>query len=117
MLLFVFDGIFSNLCSITIFLRERLFHQRMKQYKIVYRKSECIGAGACEAAFPEGWFFDRETSIATLKSPQAKKTAEREELIIDELQFDQFMESAQVCPVMIIEIYELETNKKVWPEE
>ena len=89
----------------------------MKKYKIVYRKSECIGAGACEAAFQEGWFFDKETSIATLKSPHAKKTKEREELIIDEQPLDQYLESAQVCPVMIIEIYELERNKKIWPEE
>ena len=88
-----------------------------KKYKIIYNKKECIGAGACEAAFPEAWFFDHETSLATLKSPDTIKTDEREELIIDEKDFEKHLEAAQVCPVLVIEIYELDTGKKVWPEK
>ena len=88
-----------------------------KKYKIHYKKAECIGAGACEAAFPEGWFFDKETSIATLKDPETKKTDEIEELIITEEQLENYLDSARVCPIAIIEIYELETNNKIYPED
>lgn len=88
-----------------------------KQYKIIYRKNACIGAGACEAVHPEGWFFDQETNIATLKSPKAAKNPEQEELIIDEAEFALHFEAAQVCPVAIIEIYDLETNQKIWPKD
>jgi len=87
-----------------------------KKYKVFYKKSECIGAGACEFAFPEGWFFDKETSIATLKDPNAKKTDESEELIINQEQLDEYMDSARVCPVLIIEIHDLESGKKIFPE-
>ena len=87
-----------------------------KKYKIVYRKSECIGAGACEFAFPEGWHFDKETSIATLKDPKATKTDEVEELIITEDQYESYLDSARVCPVLIIEIYDNETGEKVFPD-
>lgn len=87
-----------------------------KQYKIVYRKSECIGAGACEFAFPEGWHFDKETSIATLKDPNTQKTDEREELIISEEQYEEYLDSARVCPVLIIEIHDMETGEKVFPD-
>ncbi len=86
-----------------------------KLYKLIYKKSECIGAGACEAAVPEEWFFDKETSIATLRSPDAKKTEEVEELVFDETQLEKFLESAQVCPVAIMEIYDLEKNEKIFP--
>lgn len=87
----------------------------MAKYKLIYRKNQCIGAGACEAAFPEGWFFDKETSVATLRSPDAKKTADQEELLFEAEDFDKHLEAAQVCPVYIIEIIELETGKKVYP--
>jgi len=87
----------------------------MTKYKLLYRKKECIGAGACEAAFPEAWFFDQETSIATLKSPSAKKTAEFEELIFEAEDLEKHLEAAQVCPVQIIEIIELATGKKIYP--
>jgi len=87
-----------------------------KKYKIVYRKNECIGAGACEYAFPEAWFFDRETSIATLKSSEAIKSDEREELIINQDLFEKHFEAARACPVHIIEIFDLETGDRVYPE-
>ncbi len=86
-----------------------------KKYKIHYKKSECIGAGACEAAFPEGWFFDKETSIATLKDPETKKTDEHEELLITKEELDEYLDSARVCPVMIIEISNIETGEQIFP--
>ncbi|MBS3169553.1 ferredoxin [Candidatus Woesearchaeota archaeon] len=86
-----------------------------KQYKIIYRKSQCIGAGACEFAAPELWHYDKEKSIATLKDVQTVKTDEVEELIIEESALARHLEAAQVCPVNIIEIYDLETGQKIHP--
>ena len=87
-----------------------------KRYKIIYKKSECIGAGACEFAFPEGWFYDKDTSIATLKDPATEKTDEKETLIISEELFEKHLEAAQVCPVGIIEIFDMDTGERVWPK-
>ena len=87
-----------------------------KKYKVIYQKSGCIGAGACEYTFPEGWFYDKETSIATLKDPATEKTDEKEVLIIDESTYEKHLEAAQVCPVAIIEIFDMETGKRVYPE-
>lgn len=101
-----------------MFLRYLLSLPNMvKQYLVVYRKSECIGAGACEFAAPELWHYDKETSIATLKPEGTVKTKEREELIIDESTLAKHLEAAQVCPVAIIEIYELDTGKKIYPAD
>jgi len=87
-----------------------------KRYKIIYKKSECIGAGACEFAFPEGWFYDKDTSIATLKDPATEKTDEKETLIISEELFEKHLEAAPVCPVGIIEIFDMDTGERVWPK-
>ncbi len=88
-----------------------------KQYHIIYRKKGCIGAGACEFAAPELWHYDLDKSIATLKDPKTKKTDEQEELIIDEADLPRHLEGAQVCPVNVIEIYDLETGEKIHPKE
>ncbi len=88
-----------------------------KQYHIIYRKKNCIGAGACEFAAPDLWHYDTNTSIATLKDQRATKTSEEEELIIEEQDLPLHLEAAQVCPVGIIEIYDLETGKKIHPKD
>lgn len=88
-----------------------------KKYKLVYRKSECIGAGACESAAPHLWFFDKETSIATLKDPETQKTDEKEILFFAEENFEKHLEAAQVCPVMIIELYDAETGVRIYPQD
>lgn len=88
-----------------------------KKYKIIYRKTACIGAGACEYAAPQLWYYDKETSIATLRDPAASKTPEQEELIIDEKDLPAHLEAAQVCPVSIIEIYDLQTGEKLYPKD
>tara|TARA_B100002003_G_C14105187_1_gene531607 strand:- start:544 stop:861 length:318 start_codon:yes stop_codon:yes gene_type:complete len=88
-----------------------------KKYKIVYIKKDCIGAVACENVAPEHWEYLIEKQIATLKSPEAKKTDEREELIIEEKDFPKHLAAAEICPANVIEIYELDTGKKVYPEE
>ena len=85
-------------------------------YKIVYKKKECIGAGACEYAYPEGWEFIKDTQISTLKDPNTIKTEELETLDFEADDFAKHLEAAQVCPVNVIEIYD-ETGKKVYPED
>lgn len=88
-----------------------------KKYKIVYLRKDCIGAGACEFAAPDFWKLDTEVNIATIIHPAAIKTKDREELIIDEKDLEKNYEAAENCPVRVIEIYELETGKKIYPKE
>ena len=88
-----------------------------KKYKIVYLRKDCIGAGACESAAPLFWKLEIETALATIVHPDAQKTADREELIIDEKDLEANLEAAQVCPVLVIEIYDLETGEKIYPKD
>ena len=89
-----------------------------KKYKLIYQRKGCIGAGACENAVPEAWEFDIDKSeFATLKSPDAIKNDDTEELVFTEELLEQYLESVQVCPVAIMEIIEVETGKKIFPEE
>ena len=86
-----------------------------KPYKVMFHKKNCIGVVACEVVFPEAWKYEKDKGVVTLKSPDATKTNEKEELFITKEELSKFMESAEVCPVEVIEIYEVATNKKIFP--
>ncbi|MBN1386096.1 ferredoxin [Candidatus Woesearchaeota archaeon] len=71
------------------------------KYKIVHRKDECIGCGACVAADPAHWKMNSENKAELIG---AKKVGETEESIIDEKEVDDVRQAAEVCPVRIIEV-------------
>lgn len=83
-----------------------------KKYKIVYERANCIGAGSCAISYPERWSIDRNDDKANLSG--GKETAPQTfevEFTAEEL--DKFLESAQVCPVNVIHVIEVETGKKL----
>ncbi len=83
-----------------------------KKYKIVYDRINCIGAGSCVISYPERWVMNNVDDKANLIG--GKETAPHTwevEFTAEEL--EKFLESAQVCPVNVIHIYEVETGKKL----
>ncbi len=83
-----------------------------KRYKIVYNREDCIGAGACIAAFPERWVMC-DDGRADLIGGKPNDDNSVQELEISEKEFKQMMDSAQSCPVTVIHIIDLETKQKL----
>ena len=87
-----------------------------KKYRILFRRDECIGAGPCVAVAPDFWTLSESTDgkadIIAEKGPKTLDNGDVE-LIIDEEDLEQNMEAAEGCPVAVIEIYDLETGKRI----
>lgn len=81
-------------------------------YKVIYDRGNCIGANACVGALPEYWSLDGEKK-AILKGSGFNKGTDRYELIIDDKDLDRFTESAVVCPVYVIDIIDMATQKSI----
>ncbi len=81
-------------------------------YKVIYDRENCIGANSCVGALPEFWSLD-ETKKAALKGSVFNPTNQRFELVIEDKDLEQFLESAQVCPVLVIDIVDLATQKSL----
>jgi len=83
-----------------------------KKYKVVYDRNNCIGAGSCVAIFPRRWIMNNADDKADLVGG---KKDEKEmwifEFTLEEL--EDFKSSAEVCPVQVIHIYDLESGEKL----
>ena len=84
----------------------------MKKYKVVYARNECIGAAACTAVSTSWVIKEGGDGKADLIGSQNKPN-DIQEKIIDEKEFEHMLESARVCPVNIIHIYDAETGEKI----
>ncbi len=82
----------------------------MKKYKVIYERANCIGAAPCVFANPTDWVM-ADDGKATLKNGQAKGA--NFERIIDETELVAMMSSAEVCPVNVIHIEDMETGKRL----
>lgn len=82
----------------------------MAKYKIVHDRPGCIGCGACVAVAPD--FFEMGSDgKSSLKG--ANKVGETEEREIDEKDFAPNNEAAKGCPVNVIHLTDLESNKQL----
>ncbi len=82
-----------------------------KKYRITYDRINCIGAGSCVISYPERWVMNRVDDKADLIGGK-EITPHTWEIEFTEEELDKFLESAQVCPVNVIHIYD-EAGKKV----
>ena len=85
----------------------------MKKYRIVYDRKDCIGAAACTAVSKSWIIKDGGDGKADLLNSESKQQNEIQEKIITEKEFEELLESARVCPVNIIHIYDAETGEKI----
>ncbi len=83
-----------------------------KKYKVLFDRANCIGAASCIAANPKRWQMAQDAK-ANLISAQKKENNDLQELIISETEFESMNEAAKACPVGVIKIVELKTDKKI----
>ncbi|MBI2672606.1 ferredoxin [Candidatus Woesearchaeota archaeon] len=83
----------------------------MKKYRVVYNRSDCIGAAACTAV-DSNWVMNTDGK-ADLKESESKLDNTVQEKIIEEKDFPAMLEAARVCPVVVIHIYDFETGEKI----
>lgn len=83
-----------------------------KKYKVVYERIGCIGAGSCVVAYPERWVMSNTDDKADMIGGKRNVEGVVElEITIKEL--EEFKASAEVCPVNVIHIIDMETGQKI----
>jgi len=81
----------------------------MAKYIIVYNRKDCIGTFACVAVSEKYWEIG-EDGKANLKGAKFNHETGFYELEVDEADFHEVLESAQVCPVDVIMIEKKEDS-------
>ena len=82
----------------------------MARYKVVLEREKCIGAATCVAVYPERWELQEDAKVS-IKADVVKKENNLEIFWITEEELEKFKESAEVCPVNVIHIYDEQGNK------
>ncbi len=85
-----------------------------KKYRIVYDRAGCIGVFTCNSAYPQRWAINIVDAKADLVGGQEDPQHPGVwvlEFTAEEL--EQFKNSAEVCPVNVIHIEDLETGKRI----
>ena len=82
-----------------------------KKYLVKFNKSDCIGVFACTAVMPDFWKVEPE-GVASLEGAKEVEPG-MFELEIEEEHLKDMIESAQVCPVNVIEVIDKETGEKL----
>ena len=83
-----------------------LFSVDMVKFKIIHRKKDCIGCGACAAICPDFWEMDNEGMAHLKGSTVVDENLERE--IATEEEKASAQEAIDVCPVNVISLEKLE---------
>lgn len=90
------------------------------KYKIVFKRTICIGALACSAIDPELWEETPDGKVTIkggTKVYNDKNEVIEEFIVLDELKGER-MDGAMSCPVLAIEIYKITDGKeeKLFPK-
>ena len=85
----------------------------MVKYKVTYDRDGCISAAACVAVNEKYWELDAADGKANLKG-SAKNAEGLFEMEIDEADLEDMKKAAEVCPVLIIHIFNAETGEKIF---
>ncbi len=84
----------------------------MADFKIIHDRPGCIACGACAALNPDDWKMDERDGLSNLI--KGKRTEDhKEELEINQADFEKNKECADGCPVNVIHIIDLKTNEKI----
>ena len=82
-----------------------------KKYKITLNRPDCIGCGACTVIADKFWEMndDGKSDLINGKNREDGK----QELEIENRDFEINLEAAESCPVEVIHIENLETKEKI----
>ncbi len=79
----------------------------MPKVKVIYNRKDCIGATACCAVAPKFWKMSEDGKADLLGSKENPETGKYElETEVSEDDLTLLKESADACPVMVIEVQE-----------
>ncbi len=78
----------------------------MTKYKVTYDREGCISAAACVAVNEKYWELDAADGKANLKGSAKNPESNLFEMEIDEADLEDMKKAAEVCPVLIIHIYD-----------
>ena len=85
-----------------------------KKYKVVYERNNCIGVLTCSSFYPERWGINAQDAKADLiGGVEDQQQAGVWTLEFTEEELEKFKASAEVCPVNVIHIYDIETGEKL----
>ena len=84
----------------------------MKEFKITFDRKECIGAFTCGAVSVKFWELD-DDGKANLKKSKMNEETGLYELIIPEEDYEEALESMNVCPIDIIKIEEVKNGIRI----
>jgi len=82
------------------------------KYNVEYDRPNCIGAGACTAAYPKRWKmnYDKDGKADLVGSTEREG---KQFLEIDEAEYKKMMEAAEICPVNVIHIIKQKNKEKI----
>ena len=86
--------------------------KKMK-YKITHNRPDCISCGACAAIDPDTWKMDEKDDGKADLIGSKRREDGWEEKEIEEKDLEINKESAEACPVNVIHIKKLETDKEI----
>ena len=86
----------------------------MTKYKITYDRDGCISAAACVGVNAKYWVLDAADGRANLIGSTKNESSGLFEMEIDEADLADMRAAAEVCPVLIIHIFNAETGEKVF---
>ena len=84
----------------------------MTKYRVELDREGCIGAAACVAVDPENWVMANDGKVDMIDCKKDSKSGFFYK-IIEESELAKWKESAESCPVLVIRIFDLTTNKQV----
>lgn len=84
----------------------------MAKYRIEHDRENCIGCAACAATCPKHWAMNADGK-SDLLGGKKRETDGFEVKDIEEEEYDEAKQSADVCPVNVIHIVEISSGKKI----
>ena len=88
----------------------------MVRLRIEYVREECIGAFACVAVDPDRWSTANDSKADLVKGIETEKDGKKVwvlEVEVDDATKETIIQAADVCPVAVIAVYNVETGEKL----
>lgn len=88
--------------------------EKKKKYRVIYDRKDCIGVLTCAAFYPNRWLINEKDAKADLAGGVEDKDNPGTYLLdFTEEELERLKQSAEVCPVNVIHIIDLETGEKI----